>query len=676
MNTPHDEVVHQVCPHDCYDTCGLDVKRVNGRIMRITGAKDHPITQGFACLKVNRYLERLNHQDRVLFPLKRTGPKGSGNFQRASWDEALDAIGTKMQHIVQTYGGEAILPYSFSGNMGVLSEASMDRRFFNALGASQLARTICTASADMALRWVYGQRLGPDPETIGRAALILLWGSNPVVTNVHEIPLLDQAQSQGADIYVVDPLYTDTAARYGHHIDLNPGSDVALALGLGRYLVATGQYDKSFVAQYAQGFDAYLERAWPWTLDETARVTGVPVATIERLGERLASVHPLLLRTGYGVQRQEHAGEAVWAISALSVITGSYRDVGGGHLLGNGDAFPLNWDRLTRPELRPGNPRTINMVQLGDALTQLDDPPVKALIVYNSNPAATAPDQGRVLAGLRREDLFTVVHEQMLTDTAQYADWILPAAMAFETLDLHTSYWHRYIQLSPQAVLPAGEAVSNTEFFRRLARACGFKDAPWCQDSDEDLIRQALDTQHPWLHGITWESLQKRPVQKVNLKVSDRPFLDTKDHNGPLFRLYPLPVLPFTPPQTPAEYPLVLITPSRKNTIKSSFGNNPRLLIREPNPTIYAHQEDIEHLGLQDGQRVRVESPTGHVILQLRGSKQARPGVVLSYAVRWNQDGGGVNINQLTSQTLSDFGGGATFYSTRVRIIPWENEVE
>ncbi len=665
--------MHQVCPHDCYDTCGLTVEQEHGRIVRIAGEKGHPITQGFACLKVNRYLERLNHPGRIVHPLRRTGPKGSGQFAQASWADALADIGGKLQDILRAHGGEAVLPYSFSGNMGVLSEASMDRRFFHALGASRLARTICTASADHALRWVYGMGLGPDPETIPEAGMVILWGSNPAVTNIHEVPLLDKAVRQGAEIVVIDPLGTETADRYGGHLAINPGSDAALALGIGRHLVESGQYDADFVRLYARGFEHYRQRAWPWTLERTAEATGIPGRAIEHLAQGMARRAPLLLRTGYGVQRQVHSGESVWAISVLSVLTGSHRHPGGGHLLGNGGAFPLNWDRLTRPDLLVSSPRTINMLQLGNALNQEGSQPVRALVVYNSNPAATAPDQGQVLAGLMREDLLTVVHEQMMTDTACYADWVLPAAMAFETLDLHTSYWHRYIQLSEKAVEPPGEAVSNTEFFRRLARASGFSGASWCEDSDEELVRQALDTDHPWLQGITLGTLQREPVQKVRIDSRARPFLDVARSSERPFCLDPLPVPEYFPVPAPAEYPWALITPARKNTIKSSFGNIPGLLSREPEPAIYMHQGDADRLGVRPGDMVRVESPEGFVEMRLWVSARARPGVAVSYAVRWNSDGGGRNVNQLTSQSLSDVGGGSTFYSTWVSITGMES---
>ncbi len=664
--------VHGVCPHDCYDTCGLEITAQDNQVIRIRGEQNHPITQGFACLKINRYQERLNHPDRVLYPLRRTGPKGSGKFTRCTWDEAMTEIGRQLQHILQNYGGEAVLPYSFSGNMGILSEASMDRRFFHAIGASRLARTICTASADAAWKWVYGSRIGPDPESISHARFIVLWGTNPVATNIHQIPLLDKAVEQGADLVVIDPLQTETVDRYGSHIRLNPGTDAVLAMGIGRYLVDEKLYDADFVAHYSVGLDAYRQFVEPWTLEKTAALTGVKKPVIQQLAWRLKNVQPLLIRTGYGVQRHQYGALAIWAISALSILTGSYRHPGGGHLVSNSEMFPINWEKLTRPDLLRGNPREINMLQLGNALSPALNPPIKALIVYNSNPAATAPDQSAVLQGLMRDDLLTIVHEQMLTDTARYADWVLPAAMFPEILDVHTSYWHRYVQLNQPAVTPAGEAVSNTEFFRRLAQAVGLGRESWALDSDETLIKQALDTDHPWLQGITWDSLQSKPVQKLRLSIEDRPFIDFGWPQSGL-RLDPLPLIgmgfkEFVGANVDDRYPLWLITPSRKNTIKSSFANIKSLLVKEPVPTVYMHPQDMKIFNVNHGDKVELYNDRGSCHMIVHASERVSPGVLLSYAVRWNADGNGKNVNQLTSQTLSDYGGGSTFYNTRVNM--------
>ncbi len=658
-------VVHGACPHDCYDTCGLRVHAEAGVIRRIEGDPDHPTTRGFLCFKVNHYMERLYHPDRVLYPMRRVGPKGAGSFERVSWDEAMAEIGERLQAILAAHGGEAVLPYSFAGNMGALSGGALDERLWRRIGASRLERTICTASGNAALRWVFGKAIGPDPETIPSARFVLLWGQNPMATNLHEIPLLDASRRAGGEIWTIDPLRTDTARRYDRHLQLRPGSDLPLALGLGRELVASGRIDREFAQERATGFEDYRRLVEPWTLRRTADVTGLADEGIAELADRLSSVRPLLLRPGYGVQRQRRSAGAVWAIAALSVLTGAWRDVGGGLLMSNGGAFPLR--SLAGPERKT---RPINMLQLGDALTGLMDPPVKALVVYNANPAATAPDQAKVLQGLARDDLLCVVHEQMMTDTAKYADFVLPAAMAMEVWDLHTSYWHRYVQLNRPAAPPPGEAVSNPEFFRRLAQALGLQDEELQQD-DLALIRESLATRHPWLEGITLESLMRRPVQKLRLPAETRPFVDTPvPVAGGRFRLTPPPGTATEPWQgaklLPGEFHL--LTPSTRETIKSSFGNVASLRRGHPVPELLMTQEDMRRLGVSPGARVRVLNGRGQVELTAVASDVPQRGTVVSYAVRWNHEAGGRNINQLTSQELADFGGGATFYSVRVKI--------
>lgn len=664
-------VVHGVCPHDCYDTCGLEVTARDGRVIKIRGDRTHPVTQGFLCFKVNHYVDRLYSSDRVLYPLRRVGPKGQGRFERVSWERALAEVGDRIKAIVSESGGAAVLPYSFAGNMGLLSKMSMDRRFFNALGAIQLDRTICTAAADAAQKWVYGMRLGPDPETLPQARLILLWGTNPAHTNVHELPLLDRAQDLGAEIWTIDPVATDTARRYRRHVAPIAGTDVALALCLGRELIDSGRYDQEFVATYTQGFDQYYRQAKLWTREATAQVTGISPGTIEVMADRLATVRPFLLRTGYGVQRHLFGAQAIWALSALAILTGSYRDVGGGHLVSNSDAFPLNWDKLTAQHLLAGRlPRRVNMLKLGEVLTRGDDPPIRALFVYNANPAVTAPDQSAVLRGLAREDLFTVVHEQMLTDTARWADFVFPAAMSTEILDLHTSYWHRYIQLNRPAAEPAGESVSNTEFFRRLAKAMGMNQ-PELAASDEELIADALDTPHPWIRGITLKTLKENPVQKVRLDAAVRPFIDSP---GPWakdrLRLEPLPAAAFTGSveEAAAEYPLRLLSPSARQTIKSSFDNIASIQ-KALHPELFIHPQDLGRYGFSAGDRVLVQSVQGQTPMVLVESDRVPPGTVMSYAARWNDAGEGTNVNQVTSARLSDWGGGATFYSARVRLL-------
>jgi anaerobic selenocysteine-containing dehydrogenase len=351
--SPPTQALRGVCPHDCYDTCGLVLHVAGDRLVRVEGALDPPVTRGFVCRKVSHYPERRHHPDRILYPLQRVGPKGSGRFRRTSWAEALAAIAAALNDIRTRFGGEAILPYSFAGNMGVLASGSMDARFFHALGASRLDRTICTASANATLRWMFGVALGPDPETMVDAGLVILWGTNPMATNIHEVPLLDAARHQGAEIVTIDPLSTATARRYRPHVKLRPNTDLELALGVGNALLARGLADLRFIERYTGGIHAFQERARGYTLERTAAVTGIPRADLESLVHLMATRRPLLIRAGYGVQRQSRSAETVWALGVLSCLTGAWHDVGGGLLLSNGDAFPLNEERLTRPGARP-----------------------------------------------------------------------------------------------------------------------------------------------------------------------------------------------------------------------------------------------------------------------------------------------------------------------------------
>ena len=658
-------IVHGVCPHDCYDACGLVVTAQDGRVTAVKGDPDHPITQGFLCFKVNHYRDRLYHPDRLTTPLKRVGPKGSGRFVPVGWDEALDEVAHALKAVIAKHGGEAVLPYTFAGNEGLLSQV-LAGRFFQHIGASRLDRTICTAASDAALEWVYGTDFGPDPETLPETRLVVLWGSNPVATNIHEVPLLDEAQRLGAEIWTVDPLRTATASRFNHHVAIRPGADYALAMGLARELLARDAQDKEFISRSVSGYEAYCAAVQAWTRERTLEAAGIAGEQFDRLVEALAAVRPALIRTGWGMQRRRFGAQATWAISALSIILGLPQQVGGGHLVANGGAFKLN-PAVMHVDQAPAA-RHINMVQLGEVLTGPLDPPIDALIVYQSNPAATAPNQARVLEGLLRENLFTVVHEQMLTDTARLADFVFPAAMSVEQLDLYVSYWHRYVQLNRPAVEPLGESVSNNEFFRRLAARMNIVD-PVFQESDEMLIRGLLDVRHPWMEGITWEALQQQPVQKVRLDPRVRPFVDTPIPT-PTGRLCiePLPDSPGMPEdRSVAGGEYHLITPSRRETIKSTYGDVASV-VKAAEAELLMHPEDAARRGFVEGQWVTVFNKWGETRMRLKPSTVAQIGTVVSYAVRWNESAGGTNVNQLTPPDVSSYGGGATFYDVRVDV--------
>ncbi len=477
------DVRRSVCALDCPDTCALVLQiDKDGRATKLSGDRDHPITRGFLCGKVAQYLEREYHPDRLLYPLRRTGPKGSGQFERVTWDEALDGIAARLQQISDASGPEAILPYSYAGTMGLLNGSGMDRRFFHRLGASRLERTICSAAGGAALMASQGIKLGAEPEQFAHSKLIIAWGANVLGTNVHLWPFIVEARRKGAKFYVIDPVRNRTGKAADRHFSINPGSDLALALGLMHVILRDSLEDKQYIAQHTSGFADLAELAQRYTPECVSKLTGIAADDVEQLAREYATTRPAMIRLNYGVQRSERGSSAVRAVAALPVITGSWREIGGGIQLTTSGAFEFNRAPLERPDLQylsalGREARNINMAQLGRALTEVDNPRVEALVVYNSNPAAIAPDQNRVLAGLRREDLLTVVLEQFQTDTADYADFVLPVTTFLEHTDLYLAYGHYYVQLARPALAAPGEARSNVEIFRALAKRMGFGDS-------------------------------------------------------------------------------------------------------------------------------------------------------------------------------------------------------
>src|SRR5437773_5143153 len=516
------EVRRSVCALDCPDACSLLVTVDDGRATQLRGDPAHPITRGFLCAKVSRYLEREYSPDRLLYPRRRIGAKGQGRFERTSWDEALDEIASRLTSISSEYGPEAILPYSYGGTMGFLNGSGMDRRFFHRLGASRLDRTICAAAGGTALTASLGNRYGTEPEQFVQSKLIIAWGANILGTNVHLWPFIVEARRNGAKFYVIDPHRNRTGKLADKHFAINPGSDAALAFGLMHTLIAEDLYDADYVERYTIGFEELRDRARDYPPERAAALTGIPAADIVALAREYAGTRPAAIRLNYGVQRSERGGLAIQAISLLPALTGAWKDAGGGLQLSTSHAFRLNREALERADLQErsalGRPaRLVNMSLLGSALTNLSDPPVKAMVVYNSNPAAITPDQNTVLRGLRREDLFTVVLEQTQTDTADYADILLPATTFLEHTDLYYAYGHYYLQLARPALPPPGEARSNVEVFRALAQRMGF-DEPCFRDSEDDMIRTLLNSDHPFVAGITLEEFERSG--SVRLKVA------------------------------------------------------------------------------------------------------------------------------------------------------------
>ncbi|MDQ6705909.1 MAG: molybdopterin-dependent oxidoreductase, partial [Acidobacteriota bacterium] len=488
------DVRHSVCALDCPDACSLLLNvDDNGKATRLRGNPDHPVTRGFLCAKVSRYLDREYAPDRLLYPQRRTGAKGEGRFERISWDAALDEISERLQSIADEHGSESILPYSYAGNMGYLNGSGMDRRFFHRLGASRLDRTICSAAGTAGLMEALGYRYGTEPEQFTHSKLIIAWGANILGTNVHLWPFIVEARRNGARFYTIDPRQNRTGLLSDRHYAINPGSDAALALGMMHVIVRERLQDADYLAKHTTGFEDLARKIEAYPPERVAALTGIAVDDIVQLAREYATTRPAVIRLNYGMQRGERGGMGVRLIAMLPALIGSWKEIGGGFQLTTSGAFHVNRAGLERPDLQQKSKlgreaRIVNMVQLGAALTNLQDPPVKAMVVYNSNPAAVAPNQNAVRRGLRREDLFTVVLEQFQNDTADHADILLPVTTFLEQTDLYFAYGHYHLQMARPVLEAPGECLPNNEIFRRLAARMGFDD-PCFRETDDDMIR-------------------------------------------------------------------------------------------------------------------------------------------------------------------------------------------
>lgn len=683
-------LIQGACPHDCPDTCAWQVTVDAGVATKLVGDPHHPFTRGGLCGKVSHYLERVYSPDRILYPLRRVGAKGSSDFQRVSWEEALTAICDRLSSIIQTDGSSAILPYSYLGTLGLVNSQSIDRRFFARLGASRLQRDICGGAAAAGLTATQGTAVGMLPADLQHSRCILLWGTNTVVTNVHLWHIIRMAKAKGATLVVIDPLKTRTARQADWHVRPWPGTDAALALGMMHVMVAEQLHDEDYIAQYTLGFDALKARLKHYSPEQVAHVTGLPPEDIRRLARLYASHRPAAIRLLVGMEHHANGAMMFRTIACLPALTGAWRDRGGGLIRSTGGYFEaaLNLAGVEMPELDNPAIRTINMVQLGRALTDASlRPAIKALMVYNSNPAATAPEQNQVLAGLQRQDLFTVVHEQFLTDTARYADYVLPATTEVEHLDLIPSWGHTYLTLNHPAIAPMGESVSTAECFRRLASSMGLTEA-YLQDSDETIIRTALDSDHPLLQGITYERLQQESWIALNFPEDWRPFA-TGNFPTPSGKcefyaasllthgIDPLPS--FTPvrgnrPEASSlavSYPLMLITAkSAGNFLNSCYANMPHHRRMEKEPLLDLNPEDAAPRAIADGDWVQVWNDRGQVTLRVRISDRVRPGIVSMPSGWWaSLSPGGASANALTADGLSDWGNGGNFYDTFVEVV-------
>jgi anaerobic selenocysteine-containing dehydrogenase len=678
------EIRHSVCALDCPDCCSLVLTVQDGQATRLRGNPEHPVTRGFLCGKVAQYLEREYHPERLLYPQRRVGAKSAGRFERITWDCALDTIAERLRAVAREFGPEAILPYSYKGTMGLLNDGGMDRRFFHRLGASRLDRTICSSAGAFGLTQALGVRYGTEPEQFRHSKLILAWGANILGTNVHLWPFIMEARRHGAKLYTIDPNRNRTGAAGDKHFFINPGSDIALALAMMHVIIGEDLHDADYVARYTEGFDGLRERVRAWTPRRAAELTGIAADEIVQLAREYATTRPAAIRLNYGVQRSERGATSVRSIALLPVLTGSWKEVGGGLQLSTSQAFHLNRAGLERADLQQAalgrEARLVNMSLLGQALTTLDTldgPPVKALVVYNSNPAAIAPNQNAVLRGLRREDLFTVVLEQFQTDTADYADIVLPATTFLEHTDLYLAYGHYYLQMARPALAAPGETKSNVEVFRLLAGRMGF-DEPCFADTDDDMIRTLLDSPHPFLKDITLERLEREHSVRLNVAPDGAPFLPFAEGNfgtpdGKCH--FDAASLDYQPPVESrhgdaalrGKFPLELISPKHDDSMNSTFGH--RGSVDLATAALHLSATDAEARGIRHGGQVRVYNDRGDCLLTASVDGRVPPGVVSAPAVRWAKRAPDQrNINALTSDRLTDFGGGPTFYSCLVQV--------
>ena len=677
------QTVIGACPHDCPDTCSLVTTVENGKAIRVQGNPSHPMTDGVLCTKVSRYTERTYHPDRILHPLKRIGPKGSGQFAPVSWDEALNDIAKRLGAIA-AQDPQAILPYSYAGTMGQVQGEAMAMRFFHKLGASLLDRTICSSAGSEALAYTFGAKMGMRVEFFAESKLIIIWGSNSIGSNLHFWRIAQEAKRNGAKLICIDPRKSETAEKCHEHIALRPGTDAALALSLMHVLIQNDWLDHDYIAQHTLGWDALRARALLWTPERAAQVCGVTAEQIESLARDWATTKPAAIRMNYGMQRVKGGGNAVRAIACLPALIGAWRHRAGGLLLANSGNFPIQSAALQRPDLLAGRkPRTINMSTIGNALLQPASsafgPLIQALVVYNSNPVAVAPQSGQVIQGFAREDLFTVVLEHFQTDTADYADYVLPATTQLEHWDIHASYGHTDILLNRPAIAPMGECKTNTDIFRALAKRMGFNESCFEED-DESLCRSAFnatqDMDELFAQGFTHlksadgQTLPDAPFAEGGFpspsgkcEFYSQRLADMGQDGLPDY------IANYEIPQANSKFPLAMISPPARNFLNSSFVNLQSLRDIETEPVLEMHPEDAQARGIQDGDVIRVFNHRGTYHCKAQLNDRARPGVVNGLGIWWRKLGlNGTNVNELTSQNLTDIGRAPVFYDCCVEV--------
>jgi anaerobic selenocysteine-containing dehydrogenase len=686
-------LVRGACPHDCPDTCATLTEVQDGRAVRFYAEPDHPITQGWLCAKVRPYLERVYHPDRLTHPLRRVGPKGGGAWEQISWDDAIAEITDRWKAIIAEYGAAAILPYSYSGTLGLLQLGICNARLWNRLGASGLERSICGAAAEAAVEATLGARWAPDPADVLHSRLILLWGHNPASTGPHFMPLLRQAQRNGAYVVVIDPRRTLTARSADEHIQPRPATDGALGLGLMHILFTQGLADEAWLEANTIGWRELRERATEYPPERVSAITGVAPETINALARRYGTTKPALLKFADGVQRHGNGGQTARALACLPAIVGQLGVRGGGLFYSMSGYVRWDSEALGHASACPPMPRVVNMNRLGAALTgEVSDPPIQSLYVFCANPVTSAPNASLTIKGLQRDDLFTVVHELFMTDTARYADIVLPATSQLEQTDLHKAYGHRYLQYNHAAIAPLGEAKSNWDVMRLLAAGMGY-DEPWLHQCAEEAIAEVLNAtraRNPLLAGITLGRLQAEGTVPLAFTPETAvPFADLRfptpsgkvELRSEAMAAHLLDPLPAYEP--PAEFrreardgkrdaqpsPLVLISPASHHFVSSSLANVPSLLAKEGAPFVEINPEDAEARGIVDGDEVLIENARGAYQMRAVVTRNVPPGVAAAPKGRWGQfNAGGRNINWITSDALADLAGQSTFHSNLVEI--------
>src|SRR5438876_7118126 len=673
-----------VCPHDCPSCCSLVVTGSDGRLTSVTGNPDHPFTRGVICGKVREYAERVHSPLRVLTPLRRAGVKGEGRFEPISWDDALAEIARRWRAIAAEHGGETILPFSYAGSMGQV-QFFAGHPLFHALGASRLERSICTSTAYAGWRATVGAVTGNDSEQMVGAELVILWGVNASYSTINVMTLVKEARARGAYVVTIDPYRTPTAQQADEHLMVRPGTDAALALAIMHVLVAEGTVDRDYIARATLGFERLAEHLAAYTPAAVAPIVGLDADAIVRLARRYGRTRRTFIRIGIGISRHDNGAMTCRTLACLPALTGAYADAHGGALLSTGGAYGFDYSVLERPDLMPTPaPRTINMIQLGRALTdRAMSPPVRALYVYSSNPAAVCPNQTLVLEGLAREDLFTVVHEQVMTDTAHYADLVLPATTSMEHLDLYRSYGQFTLQLARPVLPPQGQAKSNWEVFQRLARALDLRD-PHFEKTEEQLIRELLASGDASLAGITFERLREERSVRLNLPRPYLPFAHGAptpsgkvEVYSPTLEALGHPALPtYAPlvegpdrPELARRYPLQCIVPPNRFFLNSSFSQSELLRARQKRPTVFVSPTDAGARGIADGDRVRVYNDRGSALFTAEVTGDTRTGVAVIEGIWWHRfHRGGRGVNVLTSDRVSDLGGGPALHSNLVEI--------